>query len=80
MLEYRTNIKRVMRSVISDVLVEISTSEAKEKLLTDANRITDSIEGKLSEYIDIISDAIDVSKEVTPQRNSTTPATITQQG
>ena len=63
---------------ISDVLVEISTSEAEEKLLTDANRITDSIEEKLSEYIDTISDAIDVSKEVTPQRNSTAPATITQ--
>ena len=65
---------------ISNVLVEISASEAEEKLLTDANKITDLIEEKLSEYIDTISDAIDVSKEVTPQRNSAAPANITQQG
>ena len=40
---------------ISNVLVEISASEAKEKLLTDANKITDLIEEKLSEYIDVES-------------------------
>ena len=64
---------------ISDVLIQFSASEAEEKLLTDANGITDAIEDILSEYINIISEAIDASKEVTPQRNSSTPATITQQ-
>ena len=65
---------------ISDVLIECSVTEAEEKLLTDVNKVNDSIEDILSEYIDTISDAIDVSKEITPQRNSATPAIITQQG
>ena len=65
---------------ISNVLIECSVTEAEEKLLTDVNQVNDSIDETLSEYVDTISDAIDVSKEVTPQRNSAAPASITQQG
>ena len=60
---------------ISDTLIQYSATGAEEKLETDAHGITDSIEETLSEYITIISEAIDASKEVTPQRNSSAPAT-----
>ena len=70
----------ILADEISDALIQYSASGAEEKLLTDAHGITDSIEETLSEYITIISEAIDASKEATPQRNSSAPATITQQG
>ena len=65
---------------IRDTLIQYSATGAEEKLETDAYGITDTIEETLSEYNTIISEAIVASKEATPQKNSSAPATITQQG
>ena len=79
LMKYSSEVE-ILADEISDALIQYSASGAEEKLLTDAHGITDSIEEILSEYITIISEAIDASKEATPQRNSSAPATITQQG
>ena len=79
LMKYASEVE-ILADEISDALIQYSASGAEEKLLTDAHGITDSIEEILSEYITIISEAIDASKEATPQRNSSAPATITQQG
>ena len=55
LMKYSSEVEALAEE-ISDVLIEFSASEAKEKLLTDANKITDSIEDILSEYIDTIGD------------------------
>ena len=65
---------------ISDTLIQYSATGAEEKLETDAYGIADTIEETLSEYATLISEAIVASKEATPQKNSSAPATITQQG
>ena len=65
---------------IRDTLIQYSATGAEEKLETDAYGIADTVEETLSEYATLISEAIVASKEATPQRNSSAPATITQQG
>ena len=53
LMKYSSEVE-TLADEISDVLIQFSASEAEEKLLTDANGITDAIEDILSEYITII--------------------------
>ena len=54
LMKYSSEVE-TLADEISDTLIQFSASEAEEKLLTDANGITDAIEDILSEYITIIS-------------------------